>query len=138
MSAACRTAEECRSPMNRNNASRRVEEVALGLCLPYPKPSVATFKRTIGNLLRNYGSAILICKRDERNCVPGGKLLHPVGNRCAKQLPYRFPPCVGYKPNEWMTFQVRTKIGKRYKNDKVYHRDSAIQLFGADEGKPSK
>ena len=47
------------------------------------------------------------------------------------------PPCVGYKPDEWMTFQVHVKIGTWYRNDKNYHRDSVVELWVAEEGKPS-
>jgi hypothetical protein len=50
----------------------------------------------------------------------------------------KFPPCVGYVANQWMTFQVHVKIGTWYKNDKKYHHDSAIQMWVAEEGKPSK
>ncbi len=50
----------------------------------------------------------------------------------------RIPPCVGYKANQWMTFQIHVKIGTWYKNDKKYHRDSTIQLWVAEEGKPSQ
>lgn len=48
------------------------------------------------------------------------------------------PPCVGYKPDQWMTFQVHIKIGTWYKNDNVYHHDSTVQLWVAEEGKPSE
>lgn len=48
------------------------------------------------------------------------------------------PPCFMYKANEWMTFQVRIKVGTWYKNDKKYRHDSTIQLWVADEGKRSK
>jgi hypothetical protein len=47
------------------------------------------------------------------------------------------PPCIGYKADQWMTFQVHIKIGTWYKNDHVYHHDSRIQLWVADENKPS-
>ncbi len=48
------------------------------------------------------------------------------------------PPCITYKPNQWMTFQVRVKVGRWYKNDRSYHHDSTIQLWVAEEGQPSK
>jgi hypothetical protein len=50
----------------------------------------------------------------------------------------RFPPCAGYKANQWMTFQVHVGVGTWYRNDKNYHRDSTIQLWVAEEGKPSR
>jgi hypothetical protein len=37
-----------------------------------------------------------------------------------------------------MTFQVRTKIGTWYKNEKSCRRDSTIQLWVAEESSPSK
>lgn len=49
-----------------------------------------------------------------------------------------YPGCFKYKPNQWMTFQVRIKIGTWYKNDGNYHRDSAIQMWIAEEGQPSQ
>lgn len=48
------------------------------------------------------------------------------------------PPCFMYKLNQWMTFQIHVKIGTWYKNDKNYHHDSTVQLWMAEEGKPSK
>ncbi len=48
------------------------------------------------------------------------------------------PPCVKYYPNQWMTFQVHVKIGTWYANDEKYHHDSIVQLWVAQEGKPSK
>jgi hypothetical protein len=48
------------------------------------------------------------------------------------------PPCVMYKGNQWMTFQVHVKIGTWYQNDKKYRHDSTVQLWVGEEGKPSK
>jgi hypothetical protein len=48
------------------------------------------------------------------------------------------PPCFKYKPDQWMTFQLRVKIGKWYRNDKNYRHDSTVQFWMAEEGKPSK
>jgi hypothetical protein len=45
---------------------------------------------------------------------------------------------VDYKANQWMTFQVGVKIGTWYRNDGKYHRDSAIRLWIAEAGRPSK
>ncbi len=47
------------------------------------------------------------------------------------------PPCVGYKANQWMTFQLHVKIGTWYRNNGVYKHDSTIQLWVAEEGQPS-
>jgi len=51
---------------------------------------------------------------------------------------YQFPPCVGYQSNQWMTFQVHVKIGTWYKNNGSYKKDSTIQMWVAEEGKPSQ
>jgi hypothetical protein len=48
------------------------------------------------------------------------------------------PPCHGYKADQFMTFQVHVRIGTWYKNDHVYHHDSTVQLWVADEGQPSQ
>lgn len=47
------------------------------------------------------------------------------------------PPCAGYKPNQWMTFQVHVKIGTWYTNNLVFKHDSTVQMWVAEEGKPS-
>jgi hypothetical protein len=47
------------------------------------------------------------------------------------------PPCFGFQPDQWMTFQVHVKIGTWYQNDGVYLHDSTVQLWGAEEGEPS-
>jgi hypothetical protein len=62
-------------------------------------------------------------------------LQNACGCRYQKQT---FPPRVGYKADQWMTFQVHVKVGTWYKNDKKYHPDSMIELWVAEEGKPSK
>jgi len=48
------------------------------------------------------------------------------------------PPCVGYKANQWMTFQIHVKVGTWYLNDSNYHRDSLVELWIAEEGQPSR
>ncbi len=48
-----------------------------------------------------------------------------------------YGPCVGYKPNEWMTFQVHVHIGTWYRNDQNYHQDSTVELWVGSEGQPS-
>jgi hypothetical protein len=45
---------------------------------------------------------------------------------------------VSYRPDQWMTFQVQVKIGRWYRNDRRYHRDSAVRLWVAEEGQPSR
>lgn len=46
--------------------------------------------------------------------------------------------CFMYYPNEWMTFQMRVKIGTWYENDRDYRYDSTIQLWVAREGAASE
>lgn len=48
--------------------------------------------------------------------------------------PYPFP----YESGEWMTFQVGVTIGDWYLNDGRYHRNSAVRLWVAREGRPAK
>jgi chitodextrinase len=67
-----------------------------------------------------------------------GNIVHQNAVGCLYGSGYPEPPCVRYKPNQWMTFQIRVKIGTWYKNDRNYHGDSTIQLWVADEGQPSK
>jgi hypothetical protein len=62
-----------------------------------------------------------------QNAVPGCTYHNPT-----------VPPCVGYKPDQWMTFQVHIKIGTWYENDNIYHHDSTVQLWVAEEGEPSE
>jgi hypothetical protein len=47
------------------------------------------------------------------------------------------PPCLGYEPDQWMTFQVHVAIGTFYQNDGNYRHDSTVQLWVAREGEPS-
>jgi len=52
--------------------------------------------------------------------------------------PRYFPPsgnCIGYFPNEWMTFQVRIKTGPRLNDEWV---NSFVTLWIAREGQPSQ
>ncbi len=63
----------------------------------------------------------------------------PAGKcRLVTGFPPKIPPCVGYKANQWMTFQVRVKVGTWYEdNSRHYHHDSTVQVWVAEEGKPS-
>jgi len=46
--------------------------------------------------------------------------------------------CLRYLADQWMTFQVHVKIGKWYVNQSGnYHRDSTVELWVAEENKPS-
>lgn len=70
-----------------------------------------------------------------QNNVPG--CLYSLVSNSSSKSEY-IPPCIGYKANQWMTFQVRIKIGTWYKNDGNYHRDSVVELRVANEGEPSQ
>lgn len=46
--------------------------------------------------------------------------------------------CFRYREDQWMTFQVHVKIGTWYANKSgSYHRDSTVELWVAEENKPS-
>jgi hypothetical protein len=57
---------------------------------------------------------------------------------CRYPGPYTTANCLLYKADQWMTFQVRVKIGTWYTNNGVYRRDSAIHLWIAEEGQASR
>ncbi len=54
-----------------------------------------------------------------------------------KRFTEPYGPCMGYRPNEWMTFQMHVHIGTWYLNDQNYHQDSTVELWAAFEGQPS-
>jgi hypothetical protein len=46
--------------------------------------------------------------------------------------------CLRYRADQWMTFQVHVKVGTWYVNKSgSYHRDSTVELWVAEENKPS-
>jgi hypothetical protein len=45
---------------------------------------------------------------------------------------------IDYEPDQWMTFQVRVKIGTWYKNDRSYRGNSTIELWVGREGEASR
>jgi hypothetical protein len=45
---------------------------------------------------------------------------------------------IAYRPNQWMTFQIQVKVGRWYRNDRRYRRDSTVRLWVAEEGKTSR
>jgi hypothetical protein len=65
-------------------------------------------------------------------------LLQNAIRRCLYSLKKPVPPCHGYQADQWMTFQVHVKVGTWYRNDRAYRHDSTVQLWVADEGKPSR
>ena len=70
-----------------------------------------------------------------QNARPSPFCLYSQGNTNPKTF---FPPagnCIGYFPNEWMTFQVRIKTGPRVNDEWV---GSFVTLWIAREGQPSQ
>ncbi len=65
-----------------------------------------------------------------------GRPLDPTLN-CLYTAP-GVPPCVSFKPKQWMTFQLHVKIGTWYRNTRTYRHDSTIELWVAEEGQPSR
>src|SRR5579871_1630496 len=62
------------------------------------------------------------------------QMYHSCGGKDGQYEPLwndRAPP---YRADEWMTFQVKVKIGTWYHNDRKYHRDSTVELWVAREG----
>lgn len=58
-----------------------------------------------------------------------------VGCRYSQQ---KGPQCFRYVADQWMTFQVHIKIGTWYESQSGnYHRDSVVELWVAEENKPS-
>lgn len=69
--------------------------------------------------------------------LPGADFLLQDAVNCRYSNP-KGPGCFRYKPNQWMTFQIHVKVGKWYVNQSGnYHRDSAVELWVAEENKPS-
>ncbi len=73
-------------------------------------------------------------KYDDLFIWKGSKVIVQNGVGCAYP---DFHSCVIYKPDQWMTFQLHVKVGTWYANDQRYHHDSTVQLWVAEEGKPS-
>ena len=70
-----------------------------------------------------------------QNARPSPYCLYSQGNTIPKTS---FPPdgnCIGYFPNEWMTFQVRIKTGPRVNDEWT---NSFVTLWIAREGQPSQ
>ena len=59
-------------------------------------------------------------------------------NQCRYSSGMTDPSCFRYVANEWLTFQVRVKVGTWYNNDGNYRRDSEVELWVAREGQPSQ
>jgi hypothetical protein len=65
------------------------------------------------------------------------QMYHSCGGKDGQYQPLRDYFRVEYEPDQWMTFQVRVKIGTWYKNDRQYRRDSVVELWVAREGEAS-
>lgn len=65
------------------------------------------------------------------------QMYHSCGAKDGQYQPLQQYQAVDYRPDEWMTFQVRVNIGTWYRNDRAYHRDSEIELWVAREGERS-
>jgi hypothetical protein len=66
------------------------------------------------------------------------QMYHSCGGKDGHYEPLPDESAIDYEPDQWMTFQVRVKIGTWYKNDHKYRRDSTVELWVAREGAPSK
>lgn len=66
------------------------------------------------------------------------QMYHSCGGKDGQYQPLRDYFRVEYEPDQWMTFQVRVKIGTWYKNDRQYRRDSTVELWVAREGEASR
>jgi hypothetical protein len=66
------------------------------------------------------------------------QMYHSCGGKDEQYEPLPLYTAQPYHADEWMTFQVRVKIGTWYRNDRVYHADSTVELWVAREGAPSR
>ena len=66
------------------------------------------------------------------------QLYHSCGGKDQRYEPLPNARSIAYRPNQWMTFQVQVKIGRWYRNDRRYHRDSVVRPWVAEERRPSR
>ena len=79
---------------------------------------------------------IVVQNTDQRSAA---QMYHSCGNKDGRYEPLDGQVrWIDYKADQWMTFQVFVKIGKWYRNDREYHRDSTIRLWVAEAGRPSR
>ena len=100
-----------------------------------------TFQRRIPQMYHSCG--VKDGNYEGLDVVTSGSIIHPQYatsslTSCNYPGPYTTANCIPYKADQWMTFQVRIKIGTWYKNDGVYHRDTAVHLWIAEEGQSSR
>lgn len=65
-------------------------------------------------------------------------MYHSCGGKDGKYDPIDQNWPIRYEPDQWMTFQIRIKIGTWYLNDSIYRNDSMIELWVALEGERSR
>jgi hypothetical protein len=65
------------------------------------------------------------------------QMYHSCGGKDGHYEPLADQSAIDYEPDQWMTFQVRAKIGTWYKNDRKYRRDSTVELWVGREGEAS-
>jgi len=100
-----------------------------------------TFQRRIPQMYHSCG--VKDGHYEGLDVVTAGSAIHPQYatpslTNCNYPGPYTTTNCIPYKANQWMTFQVHVRVGTWYKNDSVYHGDSAIHLWIAEEGQASR
>jgi hypothetical protein len=66
------------------------------------------------------------------------QMYHSCGGKDGRYEPLQNHRAAYYEPDQWMTFQVRVKIGAWYRNDRRYRGDSTIELWVAREGEASR
>jgi hypothetical protein len=59
-------------------------------------------------------------------------LIQPNGP-CSNYGSHTQPPCKGFQRNKWQTYEMCAKVGTWYRNDSVYHKDSTVTAYAADE-----
>jgi hypothetical protein len=103
---------------------------------------------------------IIIGEGDRPNYAPSGKVVwsctqlevviqntyfrgyprmhHSCGGKDGRYDELPVDSAADYEPDQWMTFQVRVKIGTWYKNDRDYRYDSVLELWVGREGERSR
>lgn len=62
------------------------------------------------------------------------QMYHSCGGKDDRYETLEHTRAISYRANQWMTFQIQVKIGRWYRNDRRYHRDSTVRLWVAEEG----
>jgi hypothetical protein len=112
-----------------------------GSCTPLEVVVGNTYHRSLPQMYHSCGAKDGQYEPLQEPVVPSDFLLQNAIRQpgCLYSLRGRFvPPCVGYRADEWMTFQVQVGVGSWYRNDRAYRHDSTIRLWVAEEGQPSR